>query len=307
MSWKTIIQGYKVVGESEVTKTLYVDANRTDDYIENGCIVRPFKTIQAAIAAASGDTLLVVAPGTYAGDFSLGLNVVSIRGSGLNATIFTGNIIAGDRAHSLEEFRITNTGSLTITDNIFAQNLHLQCAVIVSGAGFLEGKMLLITPLSGVVPLTINTTGGVVLTGSSTTAIGDIHAIHQIAGTLVIFHSYAINSSLANAAINSVAGVIGLIDMTIANAGFGVAISMDNDGAALQANTLNGIVCSGNIVCGAAHTYVEGLNFVGFGSLAGTNLIYKPASRIDNDSTAPGATVKDALAALDTRITALGG
>ena len=280
---------------AQVTQTLYVDGNRTDSYIENGSITKPFKTIQAAIAAASGDTLINVAPGTYDGDIDLGLHVVSIRGSGLNATIFTGNITAGDRAHTLEEFRIENTGSLTITDNIFAQNLHLQCAVTVSGSGFLEGKMLLIAPISGVVPLTINSTGGVVLTGSNITAIGDIHAIHQIAGTLVIFHSYIVNSSLANAVINSANGVCGLIDMTIGNSGFGVAISMDNDGSALQANTLNGIVCSGNIVCGTATTYVEGLNFVGFGALSGSALIYKPASRINNDSSVTGDTVKDAL------------
>ena len=280
-------------------------AKNGNDSIGDGSIDKPFLTIQAAIAAASGNVLINVAPGEYAGDFSLGLHVVSIRGSGINATFFTGNITAGDRAHSLEEFRVKSTGSLTITDNIFARNLHLQCAVTVSGAGFLDGTNIYIAPSSGVVPLTASSSGGVMLNEGSIVAQGAVNAINSSLGTIVLFHSYAVNNSFGNPAINSTGGVIGIIDTQVANAGAGVAISMDNDGAAAKANTISGVVCSGNIVCGTAATYVGRLNFVGFGALLGSTLIYTPSSRLDNDSSVSGATVKAALEGLDTRITAL--
>lgn len=278
-----------------VTKTLYVDGNRVDSYIENGSITKPFKTIQAAIAVASGNVLINAAPSEYSGDIDLGAHVVGIRGSGINATFFTGNITAGDRAHSLDEFRIKSTGSLTITDNIFARNLHLQCAVIVSGAGFLDGSNIYTAPNSGVVPLTVSSTGGVMLNEGSIVAQGNVSAINQSSGTIVLFHSYAKNNSLTTPTINSSGGVLGIIDASVYNIGFGVAINMDNGGSALAANSLNGLVCSGNIVCGSATTYVEGLNFVGFGALSGSALIYRSASRINNDSSVTGTTVKDAL------------
>jgi hypothetical protein len=284
---------------TQVTQILYVDVNRTDNYIENGSITKPFKTIQAAIIAASGNTLLDVSPGEYVGDINLGTTVTVLRGSGINATFLAGNVIAGDRAHSLQELRIKNTGSLTVTDNLFARNLHLQCAVTVNG-GFLDGHNIYLAPDSDIVPLTVITGGGVMGNEISIVAQGNINAINQSAGTIVLFHGYVTNNSLAAVTIDSNGGVCGLIDMSVGNTGFGAAISMDNDGAALQANTLSGIVCSGNISCGAAHTYVEGLNFVGFGALTGTNLIYKPASRLNNDSSVAGSAVKDALETLDT-------
>lgn len=282
-----------------VTETLFVDGNRVDAYTEVGSIMKPYKTIQAAIAMASGDVIINVAPGTYDGDVDLGVNVVSIRGSGINATHFTGNITAGARAHTLEEFRIKTTGSLTITDNIFATNLHIQGPVTVSGEGFLEGNLLYIAPDSGVVPLTVNSTGGTVLIRSSIIAQGNVHAIDHTSGTVILFHSYAKNSSFTTITIDSSGGACGLIDTDIYNVGFGSAVNLDNDGSALTANTLSGITCSGNISCGSAETYVEGLNFVGFGSLSGSNLIYRPASRLSYDNSISGLIATKVKTAID--------
>ena len=49
----------------KVTKVIKVDVNRTDDYTENGLDAQPFKTIQAAIDAATSGTILDIMPGTY--------------------------------------------------------------------------------------------------------------------------------------------------------------------------------------------------------------------------------------------------
>lgn len=51
--------------EAQVTKTLYADNNRTDTYTANGSAAKPYKTIQAAITAASPTTIIVIEPGSY--------------------------------------------------------------------------------------------------------------------------------------------------------------------------------------------------------------------------------------------------
>ena len=254
-----------------------------------------YTTIQAAIAAAveGEETLIHVAPGTYDGDIDLGSNVVSLRGSGINATILTGNMTVGDRAHTVKNLQITSTGSLVITNNLTASHLFLQCAVTVSGDASFEGWSVIISRTSGVA-LTMSSTGlcsinaGYILTVAA-------NAVYQTAGSLVIRNCMAINTSYVNPTINSTGGICVLMQITIANQGGGVAASLDNAGSATSANQVTDVAASGNVSCGTATTYIEGLNFVVFGSLSGSALIYRPASRIANDSSVPGATVKDAL------------
>ena len=294
----------EIVVIPQITETLYVDGNRTDNYTEDGSILKPYKTVQAATAAASGDTLINIAPGEYTGNISLGSNVTTIRGSGLNATHFTGDITASDRAHTFEKFRIKNTGSLTITSDIIVYDAHIQGPVTVTAAGFLEARSALITTGSGVVPLTVD--GGGILFGGFVTTSGNVSAIVHTDNPFVLFHSYVQNNSFVTVTVNSSGGACGVIDTQVINAGFGSAISLNNGALVTAPNSLDGVVAGGAIACGAAHTRTEGLNFL-FGALTGTNLIYRPASHLDNDSAAPGATVKDALADLDARVTALGG
>ena len=45
--------------------TFYVDGGRTDYYTATGTVIAPFKTIQAALNAATANTTLNIAPGTY--------------------------------------------------------------------------------------------------------------------------------------------------------------------------------------------------------------------------------------------------
>lgn len=293
----------------QITQVFNVNVGRTDLYAETGAIDKPFKTIQAAIAEANllpaANILVNVAPGEYPDDFDIGSNITTIRGSGLNSTIFTGHITAGDRMHMLEEFRIKNTGSLSITDNIVIENAHIEGPVTVGVGGFIEARKILITTEADVIPLTVGGDGGV-LFGSFVTTSGTASAIEHTAGTFVLFHTYVQNNSVALKALNSIGGVCGVIDTTVINAGVvGGAINLDNDGVAINRNSIDGVVHTGDIVCGAAHTIVEGANNLGFGAITGTNLVYRPASRLANDSSIIGDTIKDALDAIDVRLTAL--
>lgn len=262
---------------SKVTKTFYVDVNRVDGYIENGNIIKPYKTIQAAILAAVGNVEIRVAPGEYSGDFSLGLNVVRLIGSGLNATIFTGHIIAGDRAHDLKYFRIKSTGSLTVTDNVTASYLHIECPLIVSGAGSIDGEGLVIMPETGIVPVTMSSTGVCNLRVSNVVSQGDVNAIIQSAGALVIRGGIVRSSSAIKETILSTIGVLGFFEVTIANLGGGAAISMNNGGVALSPNSLSDINSTGNIVCANATTIVGEIQFIALGALTGTALISNKA------------------------------
>lgn len=262
--------------EPQITQTLYVDGNRTDIYVESGSISKPFKTIQAAVAAASGNVLLNVAPGEYAGDVDLGSHVTTVRGSGLNATFFAGNITAGDRAHVLEDFRLLSTGSLVITNLLSLTNAHLQGAMTISGSGSLDARTVSFDPAAGVVPLTMDGANAILF--DCFLEAENVSAINQTAGTLVIFHSYAQNNSFTAPTVNSSGGVCGIIDTSAYNLGFGPALNLDNGGSALLPNTVRGALCAGNVSCGSKHTIIDGLNFVGFGSLSGTNLIYSSST-----------------------------
>lgn len=75
--------------------TLWVDGNRVDIYIADGTINHPYKTIQAAINAATANTTIQVAPGTYSENIVMrDLDGVCINGgSEMNTTIV--NAIAG--------------------------------------------------------------------------------------------------------------------------------------------------------------------------------------------------------------------
>jgi hypothetical protein len=295
----------------QITQVFNVDGERTDSYTPTGALDKPFLLIQDAIDTANAladpaNVLINVAPGEYAGDFDIGPKITTIRGSGLNSTMFTGHITAGDRMHMLEEFRIKSTGSLTITDNLVVRNAHIQGPVTVGVGGFLDARKVLIVTGADIVPLTVGGDGGV-LFGSFITTSGVASAIEHTLGTLVVFHSYVQNNSVALKALNSIGGVCGVIDTTVINAGvIGGAINLDNDGVAINRNSIDGVVHTGDIVCGAAHTVIEGANNLGIGAITGTNLIYRPASRLANDSAIAGDTIKDALDAIDGRLIAGG-
>lgn len=61
--------------DTQVNNVLYVDKNRTDTYTATGSSRNPYLTIGAAIAEVSGETLILVAPGSYTEDIVLPANV----------------------------------------------------------------------------------------------------------------------------------------------------------------------------------------------------------------------------------------
>lgn len=75
--------------------TFYVDVGRTDYYTETGTIEAPFKTLQAALDAATNNTTIQLAPGTYTENIVMpDLDGICINGGSEMNTVIT-NATAG--------------------------------------------------------------------------------------------------------------------------------------------------------------------------------------------------------------------
>ena len=84
--------------DTQVTKTIYVDINRTDSYIETGSPTKPFKTITSANALADAGCLIYIFPGTYTENVTTKQGVVYYANSGdykTSQVIMTGKIEVG--------------------------------------------------------------------------------------------------------------------------------------------------------------------------------------------------------------------
>ena len=66
----------------QATKTLYVDSNRTDSYVEDGSIATPFKTITDANTTATAGCLIHVFPGTYTDNITTKQGVIYYANGG---------------------------------------------------------------------------------------------------------------------------------------------------------------------------------------------------------------------------------
>lgn len=265
--------------QTQVTKTLYVDANRGDVYTADGTISRPYKTIQAALVVATSGDLCIVAPGTYTGAVTIPSGV-SIQGSGTSGTTFSGTVTttAGGNVHL---YGISFSAAVTLNTATSLIDCYFYDAVTVSGTATIQSWNTHYTPSSsGVTPITMSSSGKLQVVMSSITSQGDVPAIDQSNGMVILELCQVSGSRAANPILNSTAGIVNLLNAYVLNYGGGSAASLNN-GATTTPNTINGVFAAGNVACGTAATVVEGLAFAS-GSLSGSALAYRPASRIAN-------------------------
>ena len=115
-----------------VTNTLHVDNKRTDTYLENGSITKPFKTIQAAHDSIIGNTStnkfeIKVARGTkYTETFAYSKDYVMLSSVGLGATL-SGAITITSPHPTFVDFDIQSAVTLSLASH-FSINV-INCRV----------------------------------------------------------------------------------------------------------------------------------------------------------------------------------
>jgi len=117
----------------QVKNKLYVDGNRTDTYVSDGSIIKPYKTIQAAIDAvvspsATNKYMIEIAPGAYySNPVAINKGFITFKGGGFNNARITGAITVtkisggvGSEHVYLNGIRQKPTADYTISTNVIS-------------------------------------------------------------------------------------------------------------------------------------------------------------------------------------------
>ena len=110
---------------SAPSNTLYVDANNTNAS-PNGAITNPYKTIQAAVAAANSGATIKVAKGAYAGNTDCDVKALNFFGgyAGGSSANYVANIAGDFTTRNIVTNLTSVTGSTTITGNDHGACFH---------------------------------------------------------------------------------------------------------------------------------------------------------------------------------------
>jgi len=264
------------------TNVLYVDNKRTDTYTENGSITKPFKTIQSAIDAITGNSSsnrfqIHIAQGTYADNLTINKDYVHFVGEAVYTRI-TGNITIAGNAGAGVHVRFNRlsfrTGSISaIMNNHFS--------VMFSNCDCGSGTIWTITALTpsgdewlqifgGLINVTLTTTNANIGLYES---VEIVNRIWNINGGY--FHAYSAVICFQTVNLNS------------ACAGEVLCASSEDGKASaiIDLNTASTLITDA-VTLGNITVTNDGTGIV-------TN--NTKASNINNDSTVSGTTVKDAL------------
>lgn len=286
----TTIIGYKPITDfvPQVTKVLYVDKNRTDEYTPDGSILKPYLTIGAAVTAASANTVIYIASGSYSENVTLGA-VIGLIGQSIseystNSCEIVGNVTVSSNYNSyIKNIKITGTLQASTGINIF-EDLYISASSTYA----------------------LNTGMGstVYLRNSSLYASGDTSTIRAYGALIQIENSEISNSSASTVTISvESGGYLYVKNSFVKNNSNGESINLTASGSSSAVpNIISNVIARGNIVGSDKYTVAENTHFVSSGTLTGSNLILNAASIIDNDSSVTGTTVKDALETLEAAI-----
>ena len=294
-----------------VTNVLYVDGNRTDalptpgGYTPNGSITKPFLTIQAAINAASSGCKIIIGAGSYTETITININLF-LQGQNnyldFDSTLTSGLITITDSSVVIKDICINGGMTMGIrvvgsTSNLFVENCYINS--LIECAGEFVGNHLNF----GFGKLKIIGIAGYILSKLSDSYMimtGD-HVLVELTGTdhLVISDTTIIGYNTLSTGVIYMngSGQLQLRDVLVQNSSGTKAIVLNSAGGV----GLFDVVAIGDIDCNVVPTFIEGL-IQPSGILTGSTISYRPASKLNNDSSVIGTTVKDALNTLDGKI-----
>lgn len=292
-----------------ITNILYVDNTRIDVYIPDGSITKPFLTIQSAIDAITNGGRIIIGGGLYSENITITDKYISLVGQNFmyNTGIpLTGGLITITDSHVFIKdmcinggmtmgIRVVGDTSRLVMDNCNINSL-IECAgeFVGNHLKFEFGK-LKITGTAGYLVSILNDSN-IFLNGDQIAIelTGTDHL--QIANTTIVGY----NTLTTGLVYINGSGQVQIRDTTVNNS-LGTKAIVLNSAAGVG---LYDVVTVGDVDCNTVTTLIEGL-FQLSGTLTGSVIIYRPASKLTNDSSVTGTTVKDALDNLDTEKTTL--
>lgn len=312
--------------QNQVTKTLYVDGNRTDTYTEKGSITKPFKTIQSAINQIitnnDNDTFayaIKIASGTYTENVLLeDLKLYNVHLIGESCETVIINPASGNSLQSsLNNNNLTN---LNFTGIYFVKKVHLEGEIngtTFMSAIFFNGlKDCLVDEeliLNNVYFINIDNTllGDLILINTNLVVIKNLHQGFTATG------SFSVTVDL-NEKKPAGMGTRGVVDISSVGCTFPTSITLLNGGTfrfrgigsrvfgipiindGVEVHLINSNA-TGNITVNSGGTLrLYNSKVAGTISGEGTILLYDKASEILNDSNIAGANVKEVLNTLKT-------
>lgn len=287
--------------DTQVTTLLYVDKGRTDTYVANGSITKPFKSISSACAESVSLTnggVILINPGTYVENVTLS-NKWSISGVGRYQCIISGNIATGTSPLSISNITHQN-GVININGTTYIDSITSTGEIEVGSDLDITNSNISTTGSA----LTI-TSGDVTINNCKLTSSLDASTISQSDGKLTIQSSIVVGEPLTGEVITTSGGTIVITSSTINNLNHGICIEITNDGLLANPNHLSSSTFIGDVHCNSIHTIVGNITC---SNITGTNII--EALNIYNPETASNwvavpKNISDALEELASRIKAL--
>jgi len=275
---------------SQANQIIYVDNSRTDSYIEDGTINKPYKTLAGAVAVAGDKAVIRVSAGTYTENIALAGNV-NLIGMGIGKTILTGSITTGTTGNcSLKE--LSAQGVVNIQCDTVVTNVKSIASVNISS----NVKAYNFDIASTVAHALSVTSGLVIIENSAISTTDNASAIVQNGGNLVLENIEADNNAASNATVDSSGGSIRILFSTLINSGAGLAADLENGAVSGTPNILMNVRHSGGISTGTAYTIQEGIEGI---DPTGTNFSKRPATQIGFDNTETGLVATEVQAAVD--------
>jgi hypothetical protein len=237
-----------------VTSTyIYVDCNRTDSYVEDGTVDKPYKKFSTAVANVSSAFAVILAPGSYTetGDLSIPAYPMTVYGN--KSTFTCSGTITVNEAHSIYDLNTVGSVVYAYTGSTRSMRIggSINGTVTIQG-GFPHFDSLNYTgamTITGGTPYFRGITGGGRITVNGSSAILSINDANM-------------NMSLVLANVTVTAGQAIIKGGLFVNSGTTANIVFNNTNSLATAHDLTQIVCNYGIACGSAYTILAPDNII---------------------------------------------
>lgn len=251
---------------------IWVDGTRTDSYVENGTVARPYKNLHDAVAIITTTTCIHIAPATYTETDDLTLPNVPIVIYGNGATIISTNTI------TINNPNFVRYNLFTTAANVVYNNFATGARCLVQGGG-ITGN---ITVNSYVEFTQCQLNGGTITVGATGQCVCSLFSPTSkfVSAGILTMERINMNTNYAGYLITSTAGQLTLVNCIIyngSNNALAGAVSCNN-GATTVPNLVSNnffttLGSSYGLYAGTAYTVYSKNYVVATNTVIGTHLL----------------------------------